>query len=126
MKLIIKSKQDYKTHMDEYKEEFECTLEKEEGRIRINFDEGFIQIEEKKIIYERGTNKIIIEPNKVNECDYETQYGMFVLDIKGKEVISYINENIQNNEGLLVAKAKYEIQMVGVESYENNIEILII
>ena len=126
MKLIIKSKQNYKTHVEEFTEVFECTINIEENILKINFDNGFIQIEDNKIAYERGENKIVIEPNKTNECDYETQYGMFVLDIKGLSVNKEIEDmNLLDEPSFsgLVAKAIYEIQMVGVETYENAIEI---
>lgn len=123
MKLIIKSKQNYGTHIDEYVEEFECSVEENENELKINFEEGFIKLEENKMVYERGENKIVIEPDKINECDYETPYGMFVLDIKG---ISLENYYINKKEVYgTMATVKYEIQMVGVESYENNIEIVI-
>lgn len=127
MKLIINSKQDYKTHVEEYKEEFECSIELLENMLKIKFENGFIQIEENKLTYERGENKIIIEPNKTNECDFETEFGMFVLDIKCITFENMIKDyKIKENDvNGLIAKATYEIQMVGVETYENNIEIIL-
>lgn len=128
MKIIIKSKQDYKTYTEEYTEEFECSVEENDNIITINFENGSIQIEENKIIYERNENKIIIEAGKTIPCDYETQYGMFVLDIKGLEVNKLVENviSIENsNEIMVIANSKYEIQMVGIESYENQIEISI-
>lgn len=119
MKLIIKSKQDYGTHIDEFVEEFQCSVVKEENCLKIEFENGVITIEENKIIQERGENKIVIEPNKINECDYDTEHGMFVLDIRGIEVESWFV-----GQGT-VAKAKYEILMVGIEPYINEIEIII-
>ena len=127
MKLIIKSKQNYGTHTEAYDEEFECTTENNENSLRISFDNGFIQIEKEKIVYERNENKIVIEPGKTNECDYETEHGIFVLDIKGLEIKCSIEEVKKlNNEEKKVAEARYEIQMVGVEPYENYIEIVLI
>lgn len=127
MKLIINSKQNYGTSVEEYTEEFDCTVEVQEDGLKINFENGFIKIEDQKLTYERGENKIIIEPNKTNECDFETDYGMFVLDIKcisfEKTIKDYnIEENIY--KGTLI-KSTYEIQMVGVEPYENSIEIIL-
>lgn len=123
MKLIIKSKQNYGTHVDEFIEEFECSVEENENELKINFEEGCIKLEENKMTYERKENKIVIEPNKINECDYDTPYGMFVLDIKG---ISLENNYIIKKEIYgTITTVKYEIQMVGVETYENNIEIII-
>ena len=126
MKLRIQSQQNYGTHTEAYEEEFECAIEREENKLKITFDNGFIQIEENKITYERNENKIVIEPGKTNECDYETEHGMFVLDIKGLLVESFL-EDLESLAKLekLVAKARYEIQMVGVEPYENNIEIVL-
>ena len=126
MKLRIRSQQNYGTHTEAYEEEFECSTEREENRLKITFDDGFIQIEENKITYERNENKIVIESGKTNECDYETEHGMFVLDIKGLLVESFL-EDLESLVKLekLVAKARYEIQMVGVEPYENNIEIVL-
>lgn len=127
MKLIIKSKQDYGTNIEEYTEEFDCKVELSEKVLKIEFENGFIQIEENKLTYERGENKIIIEPNKTNECDFETEYGMFVLDIKCISFENLIREyNIEENKLMgTILKAKYEIQMVGVEPYQNNIEIIL-
>ena len=129
MKLIIKSQQDYKSHIDTFEEEFECSINIEENVLKINFDNGFIQIEDNRLLYERGENKIIIEPDKTIGCDYETPYGMFVLDIKGISVTKEAEKinNINNQEFyVVVAKARYEIQMVGVETYENNIQIILL
>ncbi len=127
MKLILKSKQDYGTNIEEYTEEFDCKVELSEKVLKIEFENGFIQIEENKLTYERGENKIIIEPNKTNECDFETEYGMFVLDIKCISFENLIREyNIEENKLMgTILKAKYEIQMVGVEPYQNNIEIIL-
>ena len=126
MKLIIKSSQDYGSHVDNYEEIFDCTIEIEEDVLKINFENGFIKLEENKITYERKENKIIIEPDKTIGCDYETPYGMFVLDIKGlevkKEIVDY-KKLKENSFSGTVAMAKYEIQMVGVEAYINSIEI---
>ena len=51
---------------------------------------------------------------------------MFVLDIKGLEVENFL-EDLENTKELekLIARARYEIQMVGVQPYENNIEIIL-
>ena len=125
MKLILNSKQNYGTHTEEYTEEFNCSVEKNENLVKINFDNGTILIEENKIIYERNENKIIIEPGKINECDYETEHGMFVLDIKGIKV----ETEYKAQEGIKagkVATAIYEIQIVGVTPYENTIEITLV
>ena len=128
MKLIINSKQDYGTNVEEYTEEFDCSVETVNNVLKIEFENGFIQIEENKLTYERGENKIIIEPNKTNECDFETQYGMFVLDIKCisfENLIKEYNNIVENLFSGTILKSKYEIQMVGVEPYENNIEIIL-
>lgn len=129
MKLIINSKQVYEAqHIENFTEEFECEIEKDINKISIKFDNGSIQIKAKQIIYERGENKIIIEEEKTNGCDYETQYGMFVLDIKGKSIENVVNplEQVQSNEIVgIIAKACYEISMVGVAPYDNYIEIII-
>lgn len=120
MKLQIESRQDYGTHVEEYKEEFPCEIEEKEQKIIITFEQGKITIEENRIIQERGENKIVIEPNQMFECDYETEYGMFVLDIYGMEV-----EKREITDSFL-ARAKYEIRMVGVETYYNEIILRIV
>lgn len=131
MKLFLKSKQDYGTHIEEYAEKFECSVEQNENSIIINFNEGQIFIEENKITQARGENKIIIEVDKTSECDYETENGMFVLDIEGIQVEKNVSnaENIdsilETKNKLLVAKAKYKIIIVGVEPYINEIEIML-
>ncbi len=119
MKLILKSKQYYGTHEDEIEEEFECTVDNNDDYIKINFENGYIQIEEEKIIHERGENKLIIEKDHTYEVDYDTANGMIVLDLKGIEV-----KNHKTLTGL-VASAKYEISIVGVEPYLNEIEVYI-
>lgn len=119
MKLVLESKQDYGTHVEEYKEEFSCMVKEEAGKVMIEFESGKITVEENRITQERGENKIIIEPNQIHECDYETEYGMFVLDIRGIEV-----EKREITSDFL-ARAKYEILMVGVEPYINEIVIKI-
>ena len=117
MKLILKSKQYYGTHVEEINEEFECKVDNDDDIIKIIFENGFIQIEEEKIIHERGENKLIIEKDNTYEVDYDTANGMIVLDLKGLEV------NKTKNKSGLIASAKYEISMVGVEPYINEIEI---
>ena len=117
MKLTLKSKQYYGTHDEEIVEEFECQVDKNDDYIKIIFEDGYIQIEEEKIIHERGENKLVIEKDNVYEVDYDTANGMLVLDLKGLEVNNYKTENG------LIASAKYEINIVGVEPYINEIEI---
>lgn len=129
MRVIIKSQQNYQTHIEEYKEEFECSIEFDEHVLIINFEKGSLQIEDNKLIYIRGENKIVIEPKKVNECDYVTEYGMFVLDIKGLSVRKNVKseEELRNVENAIeVASARYEILITGVEPYENSIQIEIV
>ena len=120
MKLVLKSKQDYGTHSDEFTEEFDCSVSEENNNIKINFENGSILIEENKITHERGNNKMVIEPGKVHGCDYETENGMIVLDIKGLNVEKF------SNELKTIAKAKYQIIIVGIEPYINEIEIMVI
>ncbi len=119
MKLKLKSKQYYGTHEEEIEELFDCKLEKLENSIKINFENGYIEIQDEKIIHERGENKLIIEKDNVYEVDYETSNGLIVLDLKGIEVINNISEEIEG----LIASAKYQISMVGVEPYINEIFI---
>ena len=120
MKLLLKSKQYYGTHEESIEEEFECTLDEQDDVIKINFENGYIQIEEDKIIHERGENKLVIEKDNTYEVDYDTANGMIVLDLTGVEVKRH-----GNIEGL-IASAKYEIKMVGIEPYMNEIEIYIL
>jgi len=124
MKLTLKSKQHYGTNTEEINEEFECEVEKtiddnNKEIIKINFENGYIQIEEEKIIHERGENKLVIEKDNTYEVDYDTSHGMIVLDLTGVEVVKY--ENLTG----LIASAKYEIKMVGIEPYLNEIEVYI-
>lgn len=124
MKLTLKSKQHYGTNTEEINEEFECEVEKtiddnNKEVIKINFENGYIQIEEEKIIHERGENKLVIEKDNTYEVDYDTAHGMIVLDLTGIEIVKY--ENLTG----LIASAKYEIKMVGIEPYLNEIEVYI-
>ncbi len=124
MKLILKSKQNYGTHVDEINEEFECIVEEVNtdngAALKIVFENGFIQIEDNRIIHERGENKLIIETDQNYEVDYDTESGLIVLDLKGIEV-----NRFDVSEGL-VGSAKYEISIVGVEPYMNEIEIYLV
>ena len=124
MKLILKSKQYYGTHEEEINEEFECLIERLSGEngeiIKINFENGYIQVEENKIVHERGENKLIIEENNNYEVDYDTQNGLIVLDLKGLEVKKH-----KDRVDGLIASAKYEISIVGVEPYINEMEIYV-
>ena len=54
MKLIIKSKQDYGTHTEEYDEVFECTKKELDDGIIIEFENGNILLTDKKIKFTRG------------------------------------------------------------------------
>ena len=125
MKVLLKSRQYYGTHEEEIVEEFDCTLEKipqsdsKKDIIKINFENGFIQIEKDKITHERGNNKLIIEKDNTYEVDYETENGMIVLDLVGLSVTRH------DNDTGLIASARYEIKMVGVDSYINEIEVYI-
>lgn len=117
MKLQIKSKQNYGTHCEEYTETFLCEETQEEGKRVITFDSGTITLEENRIRYQRGENEILIVAGETTECDYETPQGTFVLDIR----CLVLHVDLQATTCL--ATAKYEIQIVGIEPYENEIEI---
>lgn len=119
MKLTIKSKQDYGTHVEEYNEVFECEKKELGESTVLDFENGSILISEKKIVYIRGENKMEIEEGMTTECDFNTERGMIVLDVEGLQV-----EKMNNKVGT-IAKAKYKILIVGVEPYTNEIEIVI-
>jgi len=117
MKLTLKSIQDYKTHKEEYKEEFECKVAKTKNQMKIEFQDGYIIIEENKVIRRTKDNEIIIEIGKNTEIDYDTPNGIIVLDIFGLEM----EKDFENTK--CVAKIKYEIKIVGVEPYTNELQI---
>ncbi len=117
MKVLLKSKQYYGTHEEEIFEEFECSVTNTNELIKIEFENGYIQIEDGKMIHERGENKFVVEEGKDSEVDYDTERGLIVLDLKGIEVIKE-----DTNIGL-VGHAKYEISVKGIEPYVNEILI---
>lgn len=119
MKVIFKSKQDYGTHVDEFDEEFDCTIEEQGDGTLITFESGSILIEDKKVTRIYGENRIEIEEGKTTECDYETEQGILVMDIEGMSV-----ERTNQDVGTLV-KAKYKIIIKGIEPYTNELEIVI-
>jgi hypothetical protein len=119
MKVVLKSKQYYGTHEDEVSEEFECTVTNTEDVIKVEFEEGYIQIENGKMVHERGENKFIVEEDKDSEVDYDTKRGLIVLDLHGIEVKKY-----DTSVGL-VGSAKYRISVTGIEPYLNEIDIII-
>ena len=120
MKVLLKSKQYYGTHEEEVSEEFDCIVTNTNDIIKIEFENGFIQIENGKMIHERGENKFYVEEGKESEVDYDTERGLLVLDLKGIEVVK---EDVQVG---LVGRAKYEINVKGIEPYINEILIYII
>ena len=61
MKVQIKSKQDYGTHIDEVTEEIECELKKSNELIELKNDILHIIIEENKIVQNRYGNNITVE-----------------------------------------------------------------
>ena len=120
MKVLLKSKQYYDTHEEEVSEEFDCIVTNTNDIIKIEFENGFIQIENGKMIHERGENKFYVEEGKESEVDYDTERGLLVLDLKGIEVVK---EDVQVG---LVGRAKYEISVKGIEPYINEILIYIV
>lgn len=112
MKVQIKSKQDYGTHIDEVTEEIECELKKSNELIELKNDILHIIIEENKIVQNRYGNNITVEYQKENECEYITEYGTFKMKTKGI--------SIQKSEKQIIAK--YEIEICG-QRYLNEIEI---
>lgn len=112
MKVQIKSKQDYGTHIDEAIEEIECELKKSNELIELKNDILHIIIEENKIVQNRYGNNITVEYQKENECEYITEYGTFKMKTKGI--------SIQKSEKQIIAK--YEIE-IGGQRYLNEIEI---
>ncbi len=120
MKVLLKSKQYYGTHEEEISEEFECVVTNTDEIIRIEFENGYIQIENGKMVHERGENKFVVEAGKESEVDYDTQRGLLVLDLKGVEVVK------EKEEVGLVGHAKYEISVKGIEPYINEILIYIL
>lgn len=112
MKVQIKSKQDYGTHIDEVTEEIECELKKSNELIELKNDILHIIIEENKIVQNRYGNNITVEYQKENECEYITEYGTFKMKTKGI--------SIQKSEKQIIAK--YEIE-IGGQRYLNEIEI---
>ena len=120
MKVLLKSKQYYGTHEEEISEEFECILTKTDNTIRVDFENGYIQFEDNKMVHERGENKFIVEVDKETEVDYDTQRGLIVLDLKGIEVI------MNDVEIVLIGSAKYEISIKGIEPYVNEISVYVV
>ena len=112
MKVQIKSRQDYGTHIDEVAEEIECELQKKDEFVEIKNDILHIIIEENKIIQDRYDNRIVVEYQKENECEYITEYGTIKIKTKGI--------SIQKGEKQIIAR--YEIE-IGGQKYINEIEI---
>ncbi len=112
MKIQIKSRQDYGTHIEEMNEKIECEVVKEKDFIELKNNDIHILIYDKKIIQNRNGNEIIIEEGKVNETDYLTPYGVLKLITKGIAVMKKENTVI----------AKYKISLNGQE-YMNELEI---
>lgn len=112
MKVQIKSKQDYGTHVEEINENIECEIIREKDFIELENKDIHIVIYNKKIIQNRNGNRIIIEEEKENETDYATAYGTLKLKTKGL--------SIENKENVIIVR--YEIDFGG-QKYINELEI---
>lgn len=117
MKLTIKSKQDYGTHVEEFDEEMECIKSSVNGNILLTFQEGNIEIEDKKITYIRGENVMEIEENSTTEFEMVTEAGIIKMEIEG------ILVERTNNEIGLLAKTRYKLLLESADSYVNELEI---
>lgn len=112
MKVQIKSRQYYGTHIEEINENIECEIVREKDFIELKNQDINIVIHNKKIIQNRNGNKIIIEEEKENETDYATAYGTLKLKTKGL--------SIKKKENVITAR--YEIDFGG-QKYINELEI---
>lgn len=117
MRVVMKSMQDFGTHTDESEEKDECVLSRIGESLLITFQNGNIQLEGKKITYIRGNNMMEIEEGKMTEFEYETEEGVFTLNIAADSV-----ECFDVKEGI-VAKTKYKVLVPGCEPYTNELEI---
>ena len=117
MKLIIKSKQDYGTHVDEFKEEMECIKTELENSTLLTFQEGNIEIEDDRITYIRGENVMEIAKGEVTDFEMITKEGSINMEIEGILV-----ERNKQEKGIL-AKTKYKLIIGEGSFYTNELEI---
>jgi hypothetical protein len=117
MKLIIKSKQDYGTHVDEFNEEMECVKTELEKSTLLTFQEGNIEIEDDRITYIRGENVMEIVRNEVTDFEMITQEGVLTMQIEG-----LIVERNKKDIGVL-AKTEYKLIINQNSSYTNELEL---
>lgn len=115
MKIEIKAVQDYGTHKEELKEEYDFNIIEENEKLTIEFKNGKIEANQNKITYIRNQNIIIIEPGKTNICEYNTAYGKIYLEI--------IGEKIEIRKEPIYIKTKYIISAQGIPPYTNELEI---
>lgn len=115
MKIQINSKQNYGTHTEEMKEEYDSQITEEKETLTIEFKNGKIKGNNKKIIYQKNKSTIIIELNQTNKCEYNTPYGKIFLEITGQE--------IEIKKQPLNIKIKYQISAKGIPPYTNEVEI---
>ena len=117
MKLIIKSKQDYGTHVDEFNEEMECIKTELENSTLLTFQEGNIEIEDDRITYIRGENVMEITRGEVTDFEMVTKEGTINMQIEG-----IIVERNKKETGVL-AKTKYKLIVSEDAFYTNELEL---
>ncbi len=117
MKLTIKSKQDYGTHVDEFDEVLECVKNEFENSTLLTFQDGNIEIEDKRIVYIRGENEMEIAEGEVTDFYMETKMGVIKMKIEGVEV-----ERNKVEIGRL-ARTKYKLLLESGDFYTNELEL---
>ncbi|MBR3887815.1 MAG: hypothetical protein IKJ32_01820 [Clostridia bacterium] len=117
MKLTIKSKQDYGTHIDEFNEEMECIKTELESSTLLTFQEGNIEIEDDRITYIRGENVMEITRGEITDFEMITKDGSINMQIEG-----LIVERIKQDKGVL-AKTKYKLIISEDSAYTNELEL---
>ena len=117
MKLIINSKQDYGTHVDEFDEEMECIKTEMENSTLLTFQEGNIEIEDDRITYIRGENVMEIVKGEITDFEMNTKEGSINMQIEGISV-----ERNKQEKGVL-AKTKYKLIINENAFYTNELEL---
>lgn len=116
MKLRIKGTQNYtEDHVDTIIEEYECQIKETEEKLMIQYEKGIIEIEEQRIVIIKDDRVMQIEVGVQTQLIYDTEYGEIVMQVKGVELMNDLRQRI--------GKAKYEIGMLGVLPYINEVEI---
>ena len=118
MKLEIKSKQIYETHVDnELTETHECEIELFEDGFVINYGLNSICLKDDVLSINRESTSLKIENGKSNVSKLSTPYGNIQLEVTG--------ESLSFNKNPFLLEVRYKIKIGNTDEYINEIQVVV-